>query len=202
MPWAWRRGSASPPSPSAGCSSTWPGWRTTGFPFAFTGETRLQSGERLTGRPTPTGNGTRQPRTRLKRCAPFGRKPCSTPARWWRRRWQMGDWISSPNARGSDGRAPSLRWILVHMIEEYARHNGHADFIRESIDGAGRGIDRPLERSEARGEEVDDKYDPPGRVAQPSGGWIAHISTSTRRPSRRAVPTAVRTGHGSGITSA
>jgi uncharacterized damage-inducible protein DinB len=34
-----------------------------------------------------------------------------------------------------DGRAPSLRWILVHMIEEYARHNGHADLIRESIDG-------------------------------------------------------------------
>jgi len=30
----------------------------------------------------------------------------------------------------------SLRWILVHLIEEYARHNGHADLIRESIDGA------------------------------------------------------------------
>jgi uncharacterized damage-inducible protein DinB len=29
----------------------------------------------------------------------------------------------------------SLRWILVHMIEEYARHNGHADLIREQIDG-------------------------------------------------------------------
>ena len=34
-----------------------------------------------------------------------------------------------------DGNSPSLRWILVHMIEEYARHNGHADLIRESIDG-------------------------------------------------------------------
>ena len=34
-----------------------------------------------------------------------------------------------------DGRAASLRWILVHMIEEYARHNGHADLIRESVDG-------------------------------------------------------------------
>jgi hypothetical protein len=30
----------------------------------------------------------------------------------------------------------TLRWILVHMIEEYARHNGHADLIRQSIDGA------------------------------------------------------------------
>ena len=30
---------------------------------------------------------------------------------------------------------PSLRWILVHMIEEYARHNGHADLLREAVDG-------------------------------------------------------------------
>jgi uncharacterized damage-inducible protein DinB len=29
----------------------------------------------------------------------------------------------------------NLRWVLVHMIEEYARHNGHADLLRESIDG-------------------------------------------------------------------
>ena len=30
----------------------------------------------------------------------------------------------------------SLRWIMIHMIEEYARHNGHADLLRERIDGA------------------------------------------------------------------
>ncbi len=30
---------------------------------------------------------------------------------------------------------PNLRWILVHMIEEYARHAGHADLLREAIDG-------------------------------------------------------------------
>jgi hypothetical protein len=30
----------------------------------------------------------------------------------------------------------TLRWILVHMIEETARHNGHADILREMIDGA------------------------------------------------------------------
>lgn len=30
----------------------------------------------------------------------------------------------------------SLRWILIHMIEETARHNGHADIVREQIDGA------------------------------------------------------------------
>jgi hypothetical protein len=28
-----------------------------------------------------------------------------------------------------------VRWIYLHMIEEYARHNGHADLIREAIDG-------------------------------------------------------------------
>jgi uncharacterized damage-inducible protein DinB len=30
----------------------------------------------------------------------------------------------------------TLRWILVHMVEEYARHNGHADLLREAVDGA------------------------------------------------------------------
>ena len=39
-------------------------------------------------------------------------------------------------AAESWGRRVSLRWILVHMIEEYARHNGHADLLRERIDGA------------------------------------------------------------------
>ncbi|MFL6142193.1 MAG: DinB family protein [Labedaea sp.] len=35
-----------------------------------------------------------------------------------------------------DGSKMSLRWIMLHMIEEYARHNGHADLLRERIDGA------------------------------------------------------------------
>jgi len=40
-------------------------------------------------------------------------------------------------ARRSDaeGRSPSIRWILFHLVEEYARHVGHADLIRESVDG-------------------------------------------------------------------
>ena len=44
------------------------------------------------------------------------------------------DQLSVRESRRENGRF-SLRWILVHMIEEYARHNGHADLIRESIDG-------------------------------------------------------------------
>ena len=35
-----------------------------------------------------------------------------------------------------DGRTPNLRWILCHLVEEYARHNGHADLIREAVDGS------------------------------------------------------------------
>jgi hypothetical protein len=38
-------------------------------------------------------------------------------------------------ARDRHGQAVNLRWILVHMIEEYARHCGHADILRERIDG-------------------------------------------------------------------
>ncbi len=40
-------------------------------------------------------------------------------------------------AQVPDGVEPwNMRWIIIHMIEEYARHCGHADLIRESIDGA------------------------------------------------------------------
>lgn len=44
------------------------------------------------------------------------------------------DAVAAQKAR--DGSDINLRWILVHLIEEYARHAGHADLIRESIDGA------------------------------------------------------------------
>jgi uncharacterized damage-inducible protein DinB len=37
--------------------------------------------------------------------------------------------------RANQGQSPNLRWIVLHMIEEYARHNGHADLLRESVDG-------------------------------------------------------------------
>ena len=54
----------------------------------------------------------------------------------------MVSWIAADVARvdepftGGRGRTLSLRWVYVHMIEEYARHNGHADLLRERIDGA------------------------------------------------------------------
>jgi uncharacterized damage-inducible protein DinB len=45
------------------------------------------------------------------------------------------DRLSARESRREGEGAFSLRWIIVHMIEEYARHNGHADLIRESVDG-------------------------------------------------------------------
>lgn len=49
-------------------------------------------------------------------------------------------WRSAVRERGLDEAIPgedfTLRWIYLHMIEEYARHNGHADLLRERIDGA------------------------------------------------------------------
>ena len=43
----------------------------------------------------------------------------------------LDDTLISPR----DGTPMDLRWIYLHMIEEYARHNGHADILREQIDG-------------------------------------------------------------------
>ncbi|MFG2908336.1 DinB family protein [Kitasatospora sp. NPDC048286] len=47
--------------------------------------------------------------------------------------------LDRPGARSLRPEAaegPSLRWVLVHMIEETGRHAGHADIIREQLDGA------------------------------------------------------------------
>jgi uncharacterized damage-inducible protein DinB len=53
---------------------------------------------------------------------------------------RFGDSLPSLDSEGLGWRGGrevtvSLRWIYVHMIEEYARHNGHADLIRERVDG-------------------------------------------------------------------
>ena len=45
--------------------------------------------------------------------------------------WSLDD----VGAGQTKGAGISVRWTLVHMIEEYARHNGHADLLREAIDG-------------------------------------------------------------------
>ena len=71
----------------------------------------------------------RRRRGRLRHLPP----PRSTPARDGRRRPVAGRDLQ--RTRRTRDRTISLRWVYVHMIEEYARHNGHADLIRERIDG-------------------------------------------------------------------
>lgn len=44
--------------------------------------------------------------------------------------------LSATGRVAQTGRIVSLRWVLVHMIDEYSRHNGHADLLRQTIDGA------------------------------------------------------------------
>jgi hypothetical protein len=44
--------------------------------------------------------------------------------------------LDSPAKVPWDGEPVALRWITVHMIREYARHTGHADLLREAIDGS------------------------------------------------------------------
>jgi len=46
------------------------------------------------------------------------------------------DAIAVGHRKRKPGEPLSMRWIVIHMIEEYARHLGHADLIRESIDGS------------------------------------------------------------------
>ncbi|QPP06946.1 DinB family protein [Streptomyces bathyalis] len=65
----------------------------------------------------------------------------------WQREVERGRELTATASLDDSGRLPeesaaimgddsvSLRWILIHMVEEYARHNGHADLLRERIDG-------------------------------------------------------------------
>jgi uncharacterized damage-inducible protein DinB len=59
----------------------------------------------------------------------------------WREQCARADEIVSRRALDAtghrkNGQEVSMRWILTHMIEEYSRHNGHADILRQRIDGA------------------------------------------------------------------
>jgi hypothetical protein len=62
------------------------------------------------------------------------------------------------------GETVSLRWVLIHMIEETARHAGHADVVRELIDGAV-GDHRRTAEERARYQEQLEEYLQPGDTA-------------------------------------
>ena len=48
---------------------------------------------------------------------------------------RLGDPEALAASQTRRGNRPSLRWVMLHMLEETARHNGHADLIRERVDG-------------------------------------------------------------------
>jgi uncharacterized damage-inducible protein DinB len=59
----------------------------------------------------------------------------------WREECEHGDAVIAAHqlddvVKQRTGREVSMRWILTHLVEEYSRHNGHADLLRERIDGA------------------------------------------------------------------
>ena len=56
--------------------------------------------------------------------------------RWRARRW------TTPSPFGT--KTISVRWMRQHLVEEYARHNGHADLLREAIDGSDRHLSRAV----------------------------------------------------------
>jgi hypothetical protein len=59
-------------------------------------------------------------------------------ARWQDERARADQLLSAAHAleATSSGNSFSVRWNLLKVIQEYARHNGHADLLRERIDGA------------------------------------------------------------------
>ncbi|MEO2106529.1 MAG: DUF664 domain-containing protein, partial [Actinomycetota bacterium] len=48
----------------------------------------------------------------------------------------LDDRLAWPGWDEAERERPSLRWVILHMIEETARHAGHADLLREAVDGA------------------------------------------------------------------
>ena len=65
-----------------------------------------------------------------------GRRHRDLPGRGGGRQGSGAGPVAGRHLHRRRGGTYSLRWIYLHMIEEYARHNGHADLIRERIDGA------------------------------------------------------------------
>ncbi len=98
----------------------------------WTGRGNSHRGTPWTGAPTRRGTGAAPPMIRPNSSTRSGAT-----------RWPALALFAAAMAEGGPARragvpdspAPSLRYILLNMIEEYARHNGHADLIRESIDG-------------------------------------------------------------------
>ena len=99
----------------------------------------------LRGRATAVLRRRRSGRRLRRRCRRSGRRG-GAPGRGGARRWRSPSSSSTPpptcrrTGTHRDGTVLQLRDILVRMIEEYARHCGHADLLRERIDGRSRSV--------------------------------------------------------------
>ena len=92
----------------------------------------------------------RQPRGADRRC---GRLPSRGPVPTSRRRTPRAGRTRRTGTPWPGGEPPALRRLMVDLIEEYARHTGHADLIRESIDGlVGEGAPRLTDLTTTRKE--------------------------------------------------
>ncbi|MFF4579813.1 DinB family protein [Streptomyces sp. NPDC001389] len=80
----------------------------------------------------------------------------------------------------------SVRWVLLHLIEETARHGGHADIIRESLDGA------TLYPLMAAAEQWPDPWFEPWEPAAPAGCGLRPSDVVPHRPD--VVEALLRTG--------
>ena len=85
--------------------------------------------------------GRRHPRAALRRVG-RRRRPVARPAR--RPRWRAAGWTSRCRDGDDDGNHANLRRLLFDLLEEYGRHTGHADLLREAVDGRV-GEDPPLD---------------------------------------------------------
>jgi hypothetical protein len=96
---------------------------------------------------------------------------------------------AAPGITDDRGDSPSVRYVLINMIEEYARHNGHADLIRESVDGLV-GHDPP--ESGERSRQLSSLYIQQERELE-DVGWICSTACwdTTTGPRRKSWNAAV-----------
>ena len=120
-------------SPWAGCSSTSRWSRTGGSASTWSAPRTCRRSTRSTGTPTPTGSSTPPPTTRRRSCTSSSRRAVAASDANLATIDDLDHVIHRRHPKTGEGL--STRWVILHMIEEYARHNGHADLIRESIDG-------------------------------------------------------------------
>ena len=92
-------------------------------------------GPRPAGTAATTGSSSPQPTTRRASLRALGRRRHGARASASARRWPTAGSTRRSTSPTPDGRHANLRRLVCDLIEEYGRHTGHADLIREAVDG-------------------------------------------------------------------